>query len=62
MEKKGNTGEKNKVNKHTSRYNFLPLLRFRPGGVQKEHAVCRSPAANLNIIVILSKFSAFIFD
>ncbi len=34
MEKKGNTGEKNKVNKHTSRYNFLPLLRFRPGGLK----------------------------
>lgn len=43
------TEQKNKVNKHTSRYNFLPLLRFRPGGVQKELTVCRSPGANVNI-------------
>lgn len=41
-------GKKNVVNKHTNRYNPLPLLRFRPGGVHRELAVCRPPGAKVS--------------
>lgn len=37
------------------RYNFLPLLRSRPGGVQKELIVKDLPAANVAIQLILQK-------
>jgi hypothetical protein len=44
------------------RYNFLPLLRSRPGGVQKELIVEDLPTANVAKEFSLQKSYQEIFD
>jgi hypothetical protein len=58
------TYRKVKMGKHllSHRYNFLPLLRSRPGGVQKELIVKDLPATNVAIELNLQKGKKHYFD
>jgi hypothetical protein len=58
------TYRKVKMGKHllSHRYNFLPLLRSRPGGVQKELIVKDLPGTNVAIEMNYQKSKMLFFN
>lgn len=53
--------EKNEVSNTSHRSTCLPLLRFRPGGVQRELVVCAHRGAKLYYNKCNFKFCALVF-